>query len=276
MARLPVQRVVALVSKGVGWVRRRPRPGLRILMYHAVDDVCAGAGTADRFRAQMAWLRREPGLSVVSLDDGLRALAHGDVARTFVAVTFDDGYADLLTVAAPILAAHGIPFTAFVVGGFLSGPPRPRRYLDRVGLRDLAAMAGATIGAHGHTHRPLRSLPPAELRSELTTSRAVLGEVLGRAPVHLSYPHGAVDDRVVSAAVDSGFLVGATSLIGANGSRVSRLRLRRTEIMPADDMAAFAGKIRGDFDWYRVKQRLYWPVPAASEQCVASAATTAS
>lgn len=25
----------------------------------------------------------------------------------------------------------------------------------------------------------------------------------------------------------------------------------------------FAGKVRGDWDWYQLKQRLYWPVPRA-------------
>ncbi|MBK7015830.1 MAG: polysaccharide deacetylase family protein [Sulfuritalea sp.] len=68
-----------------------------------------------------------------------------------IAVTFDDGYRNTLEVAAPVLSGLGIPFTAFVASGFVSsGDPL---YLSPAGLVELASVPGATIGAHGYTHR---------------------------------------------------------------------------------------------------------------------------
>jgi len=50
----------------------------------------------------------------------------GAVPRNAAAITFDDGYRDTLTHAAPILAGYGVPATVFLATGYtqtdLSGP----------------------------------------------------------------------------------------------------------------------------------------------------------
>jgi peptidoglycan/xylan/chitin deacetylase (PgdA/CDA1 family) len=55
----------------------------------------------------------------VSLDDITRAMTQDGVPDGSVAVTFDDGYEDNLTEAAPVLHAYGIPATVFVVTGYV-------------------------------------------------------------------------------------------------------------------------------------------------------------
>jgi peptidoglycan/xylan/chitin deacetylase (PgdA/CDA1 family) len=47
-----------------------------------------------------------------------------------VSLTFDDGYRDALTVAGPILERYQLPFTVFVVSGFLARPPASVRALE--------------------------------------------------------------------------------------------------------------------------------------------------
>lgn len=265
MTRGVIPRAVEVLSRGVGVVRPGPRAGLRILLYHSVggseDSVSPAA-----FRGQMRWLREESGGTITSLSSGARALKDGDLEGAAVAVTFDDGYRDTLTVAAPILLEYRIPFTTFLVGEFLSDSSRGGIYLDGAGVRELLSVRGADVGAHGYTHRPLSKLTDADLREELERSAGVIGEVTGRRPSGMSYPHGAVDERVIRRAAEAGFVFGASSRYGVNRPGVFLLRLRRTEVAPGDSLESFKGKVRGYFDWYGIKQKVYWPLPRAGNE----------
>jgi len=55
----------------------------------------------------------------VALTEMVRGLKEGKPMRRFVAVTFDDGYVDNLTVAAPLLRRASVPATYFISTGFL-------------------------------------------------------------------------------------------------------------------------------------------------------------
>ena len=57
------------------------------------------------------------GFDFVSLDEALRRIAR-PADRPFVALTFDDGYRDLVEHALPILERHAAPFAAYVTTGF--------------------------------------------------------------------------------------------------------------------------------------------------------------
>jgi peptidoglycan/xylan/chitin deacetylase (PgdA/CDA1 family) len=62
-------------------------------------------------------LVRRLGFETVALDEAVHRLAEADRQR-FVALTFDDGYRDILEHALPVLERHCAPFTAFVATGF--------------------------------------------------------------------------------------------------------------------------------------------------------------
>jgi peptidoglycan/xylan/chitin deacetylase (PgdA/CDA1 family) len=111
-------------------------PRIHVLGYHRVVERIDGAGpvnpslciTVDTLRRQLDQLRQRfillPLSSVVRAMRGELALSH-DAA----AVTFDDGYRDVLLRAAPVLRALDIPATVFVPTGFArpGGPARARR-----------------------------------------------------------------------------------------------------------------------------------------------------
>jgi peptidoglycan/xylan/chitin deacetylase (PgdA/CDA1 family) len=107
---------------GQQWCSRFVKSGL-ILGYHRVVEtpydpyeLCV---SPDHFAAQMAYLHQhmQP-LSLYELVD--QALA-GKLPPRAVAVTFDDGYADNLRTALPILARYEVPATLFVTTGYWGG-----------------------------------------------------------------------------------------------------------------------------------------------------------
>lgn len=105
-----------------------PRPGAVILGYHRLADPHTAAGAEPSamcvsptcFEAQMRELRRfgRP----VSLRHLGAALEAGVPVRGMIAVTFDDGYEDVLKVALPVLEREEIPATVFFVAGNTGEP----------------------------------------------------------------------------------------------------------------------------------------------------------
>ena len=85
------------------------RDRLRILMYHSVADAPVNRLTVgpEMFAAQMRYLA-DHRFEVISLQDACYLLeTHGNVQRKIV-LTFDDGYVDFLTTAAPILQKQAL------------------------------------------------------------------------------------------------------------------------------------------------------------------------
>jgi peptidoglycan/xylan/chitin deacetylase (PgdA/CDA1 family) len=224
----------------------RGNPGCRVLMYHALGAEVPGdrqaqySMAADRFRQHMVCLARSPGRPTLGLGDGVRA-------GSGVAITFDDGYRDTLTVAAPLLAELAFPFTVFVTPGFTRSGDK--RYLSPPELRDLATVPGASIGAHGNSHCRLTECDDAHLARELTESRAWLEDVLARPVTTMSYPHGAVDGRVRAAAAAAGYEFAACSRFGAHTSDGDPLLIARTDVWAQDDSARLLAKTAGAWDW---------------------------
>jgi peptidoglycan/xylan/chitin deacetylase (PgdA/CDA1 family) len=98
--------------------RRLPprRPRALVLVYHRVGerglDPWRLTIEPEIFAGQMETLARD--WSPLSLTDLVEGFNRRHLPERAVAVTFDDGYADNLEVAAPILLEHGIPATLFV------------------------------------------------------------------------------------------------------------------------------------------------------------------
>jgi peptidoglycan/xylan/chitin deacetylase (PgdA/CDA1 family) len=93
-----------------------------ILMYHRVSipgtDPWALCVTPENFEEQLQVLK--DAFTVVSLRDLAEALRHHRVVDRTVAITFDDGYADNLHNAQPLLDAFDLPATIFITTGILT------------------------------------------------------------------------------------------------------------------------------------------------------------
>ena len=78
-----------------------------------------GELTAEQFSQRLHWLGRH--FNVVGLSDGLDALAQARLPARALAISFDDGYANNVTVAKPLLEQAGMTACFFIASDFLDG-----------------------------------------------------------------------------------------------------------------------------------------------------------
>ncbi len=96
---------------------------LSILIYHRVvpepDPLIPEQICAKEFDSQLAVLGRW--FAVLPLREAVARLRRGTLPVRSACVTFDDGYADNVAVASPILRRRGIPATFFLATSFFNG-----------------------------------------------------------------------------------------------------------------------------------------------------------
>lgn len=97
--------------------------GRLVFVYHRVAtperDPWALAVAPERFDEQLAVLRRHG--TLMRLGDMVAAGNERRLPRRAIAITFDDGYADNLAVAKPLLERHDAPATFFLAPDLLDG-----------------------------------------------------------------------------------------------------------------------------------------------------------
>lgn len=227
-----------------------------VLMYHSIcptgrPDPHRVRVPPDRLDRHLRLLRRL-GLRGVSLAELLDAQQRGDGAG-LVGLTFDDGYADFVEHAVPVLARHGMTATLYVVAGLLGGvnawDDGPRLdLLDADGVRAVAA-AGHEVGSHTLTHADLRGADPATLRREVGDSRRVLEDLLQTEVRGFCYPWGHFDAAAADAARAAGY---DHACVTGDFLPGDRFTLPRSYVAPGDGaphllakLARYALRVRG-------------------------------
>ena len=176
-----------------------------ILTYHSIDSSGSVISLPPEvFAEHVAWFASGK-VQVVHLEELLALPA----AANAVAITFDDAFTSVATHAAPLLAAHGLPATCFVVTRHAGGDNRWGGKADPgipvLPIMDWSSLGalgtqGFRLGAHSRNHRYLPRCTDAELRDELDGSREDLAQYAGVRASAFAYPYGTVDARVASAA----------------------------------------------------------------------------
>jgi len=135
-----------------------------------------------------------------------------DPADQRVTLTFDDGLACIGQHALPELQTRGWGGIVFLIPSAMGGPDnwdvrilgRPRPMMTWDEARAWAA-CGIEFGSHSMTHPDLTLLSPRSLTAELTDSRTMIEDNLGKPVRYLSYPYGRHSERVRQAARDAGY-----------------------------------------------------------------------
>jgi peptidoglycan/xylan/chitin deacetylase (PgdA/CDA1 family) len=99
------------------------RQALSILIFHRVlprrDPMRPGEPSVEDFDRFMSYLASH--FKVLPLVQAVDRLRRGALPPRTCCITFDDGYADNLTIAQPILERHRLPATVFIATGYLDG-----------------------------------------------------------------------------------------------------------------------------------------------------------
>jgi peptidoglycan/xylan/chitin deacetylase (PgdA/CDA1 family) len=120
---MTMTRMKGNVQGTVATSRTEVGAGTLILLYHRVTTLLGDpqllSVTPEHFAEHLQVLKRHARpVSLHTLAEGLR---NGYMPSRSFAVTFDDGYADNLEQALPLLEAADVPATAFVVTGYMEG-----------------------------------------------------------------------------------------------------------------------------------------------------------
>jgi peptidoglycan/xylan/chitin deacetylase (PgdA/CDA1 family) len=220
-------------------------PIATVIVYHAVGDRPRELDpdglfiSQEEFELQMAFLARQR--TVVPLS---RIFARGaEGGRKRVAITFDDGFRNVLTDAVPVLRRHALPAAVFVPTKWLGTPPGGAASAGAIetltvdDLRELDRL-GYEIGSHSHSHIDCSQASRAQIVADLTESVNELTAALGRAPRYLAWPFGRYSPAALEAAAEAGFelafatdhpssslyAVPRTPIYGTDGARMFRFK----------------------------------------------------
>jgi peptidoglycan/xylan/chitin deacetylase (PgdA/CDA1 family) len=199
---------------------------MAVLYYHRIGPFLPGeprkmSVEPGRFRAQMEVVARR--WRPATLDE----IVDGPPGNA-VAVTFDDGYRDLMAHAVPVLRELRIPATFFVVAGAVGGKDAwyrgDRELLTWEELEQLK-FAGFEIGSHSMTHARLTEIGAEAARREIAESKRALEERLGVPVRHFAYPQGKHDEGVKRLVEEAGYRAAWATRSG-EGGRWAMRRLR--------------------------------------------------
>ncbi|MEY2567301.1 MAG: hypothetical protein QOE35_1830 [Actinomycetota bacterium] len=231
--------------------RVRPaKPGVVVLLYHRVGRRSTVEVDLPRglFADQMAAIAGR----AVTLDTALDALAGPPPAGGApgpVVVTFDDGTADFVDEALPVLVEHRVPALLYVATAFIEDGrsfPDAGAPASWAGLADAVSTGLVTLGSHTHTHALLDRAERDDVVDELDRSRQLLQDRLGMAVDHFAYPKAVAGSPAADAEVRARFR--SASLAGTRANpygATDPYRLARSPIQVSDGMRWFAAKVAG-------------------------------
>lgn len=207
------------------------RPGLPILVYHRLheNNETAEGGwenvSLGQFKWQMRYLHNE-GYRTLSMDEVVDFLKGKTFPEKIVAIQFDDGWKSQQE-ALPILQKYGFKATFWIIAGESDVAGSPDMNWNEITA--LTKSPDFRIYSHTMTHpwktgdtlldwvegkTPGKGIEQAKW--ELTESKRLLEEKLGRPVPYLAWPSGIYNDTLLSLAKQAGYQALVTINTGLN------------------------------------------------------------
>ena len=178
-----------------------------------------------------------------------------------VAVTFDDGYQNVIENALPELEKRRIPSTLFIVTKALGKRPpwlpdssssaNVEKAMSADQLRSLPSDL-VTVGSHTVTHPDLPCLNEEDARREISESRATLERILNKEIKLFSFPYGAFNTKLVEWCREAGYERVFNILPTLALSDPREFVSGRVSVEPTDWSLEFRLKLLGAYRWLPV------------------------
>ena len=238
-----------IISNAARLVQMAPLTGQRILAYHSIGNTVDGdinniySLSRNEFVKQIESVRR------FAEQHDFTFAPFGTPKDKTICITFDDGYSDVLSVAAPILSRFKIPFHVFI------SPQKTETndqcYLSTPEIKEIYSVDTATIGAHGYSHTSLTSIPSDLASIELARSKSVLEDILSSPVDSMSYPYGHTNEHITQIAHQVGFTYAACSKWGFVAENSNLLMQSRIDMWAGDTQRDVQLKLYGAWNWFR-------------------------
>ena len=166
-----------------------------ILCYHSIDNSnWMFSLSFNNFKKQIEYLTNT--YKVVSLSDLLK----GQPGTNKIAITFDDGYKNIIDQVVPLFKKLNLPACIFVIGDNLT----VNRYelgtnekLLRIEEIKILKSLGWEIGFHSKTHANFNNMTVSQLKEEIINGKKELEKKLGFSINYFAYPKGYYSNKVI-------------------------------------------------------------------------------
>lgn len=233
-----------------------------VLMYHKVPDQTLQSQhrifvTKDTFKSHLQFFK-ERGFTTLNFQD-LEDYRSGkkdfsEFPKKPLILTFDDGYVDNLTNAAPLLNEFGMKAVIFLLAdhelqsnSWDSDGKEPLQPLMNLAQKKELLKFGYEIGSHGFRHRKITEMNEAEATQELLESKKVLEKDFGNVPAY-AFTYGITSPRAAELAEEAGYEFAVNTDSGGLHHEENPYAIFRINIFPEDGPAQLRKKTSS---WYR-------------------------
>ena len=229
------------------WVADKRKPQFCILMYHHVSPVINTEEktyyvNAEMFADQINMILKK-GYTPISLSQLEKIYTQKTMLSSHaVMITLDDGWEDNYTYAFPILQKMKVPATIFLSTAYID---QAEGVLNRSQIDEMHASGLIEFSSHGVNHKRLRDLTDEEVLDELTQSKSIIEEKLGKPLLTFCYPYGAFDIRIRSLVFKAGYKIDIGTRKGLNNwPWKPSSSLRRTHVLYNESIEDFYNELR--------------------------------
>lgn len=225
-----------------------------VLTYHNFDPSVPGNITisTEKFEAQVKWLK-DNGYQIIPLQEAVAYLQGNttSVPDKSVVITVDDGKESVYQYMAPIVKKYQIPVTLFIYPSAISNASYAMTW-DQ--LRELQATGLFDIQSHTYWHPNFKQekerLSSDEYQkfvdNQLSKSKKVLEEKMGKSVTLLAWPYGLYDEYLEKQAANAGYLM-AFSIDGRPLSKSDNpMAQPRYMVVQGQDIKTFQSIVNGE------------------------------